>query len=137
MTRLMLAAGSALLAALTLAAPVGARDFGAVYVNDLTYRVFGNSANVPDGTGTDPFATFLNSANTAQRGVAEFAPGHQAATVAAGPYITLPGPRPATRASLSPAGTSSRRSSQPELTLVRDAAADFRCPVLGDPKPIG
>jgi hypothetical protein len=23
-----------------------------------------------------------------------------------------------------------------ELTLVRDAAADFRCPVLGNPEPI-
>jgi hypothetical protein len=23
------------------------------------------------------------------------------------------------------------------LTLVRDAAADFRCPVLGDPQPLG
>jgi hypothetical protein len=23
------------------------------------------------------------------------------------------------------------------MTLVRDAAADFRCPVLGNPQPIG
>jgi hypothetical protein len=24
-----------------------------------------------------------------------------------------------------------------QVTLVRDEAADFRCPVLGDPEPIG
>jgi hypothetical protein len=24
-----------------------------------------------------------------------------------------------------------------DVSLVRDAAADFRCPVLGDPSPIG
>ena len=52
-----------------------ARTFGAVYANDATYRVFGNAANVPDGTGTDPFAKFTNSTNADQFGVAEFAPG--------------------------------------------------------------
>ena len=31
---------------------------------------FGNAANVPDGTGTDPLATFTNSANAAQKGAA-------------------------------------------------------------------
>jgi hypothetical protein len=31
---------------------VGARTFGPL-ANDAIYRVFGNAANVPDGTGTD------------------------------------------------------------------------------------
>ena len=64
-----------MLALMTVAGPVGARTFGAVYANDQIYRVFGNAANVPDGTGTDPFATFTNSTNADQKGVAEFAPG--------------------------------------------------------------
>ena len=138
MRRLMLTAGSVLLAALTLAGPVGARDFGAVYVNDLSYRVFGNAANVPDGTGTDPFATFTGPANAAQRGVAEFAPGapgshggrwavYHASWTAAGDPTELVTSWDELQ-SLVAAG---------KLTLVRDAAADFRCPVLGDPKPIG
>ena len=55
MRRLILAAACGLFAVMTLAGPVGARDFGAVYVDDAIYRVFGNAANVPDGTGTDPF----------------------------------------------------------------------------------
>ena len=64
-----------MLALVAVAGPVSARTFGAVYANDQIYRVFGNSANVPDGTGTDPFATFTNSTNADQKGVAEFAPG--------------------------------------------------------------
>src|SRR4029450_90734 len=75
MKRLLAGAAVGLLALMTLAGPVSARDFGAVYANDMVYRVFGNEANVPDGTGTDPFATFTNSTNADQRGVAEFAPG--------------------------------------------------------------
>jgi hypothetical protein len=135
----MLAAGGALLAAMTLAGPVGARDFGAVYVNDQVYRVFGNAANVPDGTGTDPFATFTNSAIPGQqRGVAEFAPGapgshggrwavYRASWTATGDPTELVTSWEELQA-LVAAG---------ELTLVRDLAADFRCPVLGDPQPIG
>ena len=73
--RLTIAVASALLVVAAAAGTVSARDFGAVYANDLQYRVFGNAANVPDGTGTDPLATFTNSANGAQLGVAEFAPG--------------------------------------------------------------
>jgi hypothetical protein len=127
-------AGTALLAA---AVPVAARDFGTVYVNDLAYRVFGNSATVPDGTGTDPLATFTNSANGAQRGVAEFAPG----------LIGTHGGRWAVyRATWVGGDPSELITSWSELqaqvgsgnlVLVRDAAADFRCPVLGNPVPIG
>ncbi len=136
--RLMLAVASALLVVAAAAGPASARDFGAVYANDLQYRVFGNAANVPDGTGTDPLATFTNSANAMQLGVAEFAPG----------TIGHHGGRWAVyRATFTGSGDAAQLvTSWSELqglvaagdvTLVRDAAADFRCPVLGDPSPIG
>ena len=124
-------------AVLAVAAPAAARDFGSVYANDMVYRVFGNSANVPDGSGTDPLATFTNSTNGSQRGVAEFAPGS----------IGHHGGRWAVYRATWIAGDSSELiTSWSELqaeigdghiVLVRDAAADFRCPVLGDPMPIG
>ena len=60
MKRILMSAAVGLLAVMTVAAPVGARTFGAVYADDAIYRVFGNAANVPDGTGTDPLATFTN-----------------------------------------------------------------------------
>jgi hypothetical protein len=128
-----------LLAMLAVAAPVAARDFGAVYVDDAIYRVFGNAATVPDGTGTDPFATFTNSANADQRGVAEFAPGsptghhggrwavYRATWTASGDPTELVTSWAELQAFVATG----------ELSLVRDAAADFRCPVLGDPEPIG
>ena len=138
MKRFLLALSSGLLAVMTLAGPVGARDFGAIYVDDALYRVFGNAANVPDGTGTDPFATFTNSANADQRGVAQFAPGS--------PTGHHGGRWAVYRATWTSGDPSSLVTSwselqayvaSGELSLVRDAAADFRCPVLGDPEPIG
>jgi hypothetical protein len=139
MKRLIGAAAVGLLAAMAMARPVGARDFGAVYVDDSIYRVFGNAANVPDGTGTDPFATFTNSTNGAQRGVAQFAPGS--------PTGHHGGRWAVYRATWTASGNSSELvTSWSELqthvasgaiSLVRDAPADFRCPVLGDPEPIG
>jgi hypothetical protein len=139
MRRLFIAASSGLLALSVLAGPAAARDFGAVYANDLVYRVFGNAANVPDGTGTDPFATFTNSANAAQRGVAQFAPGS--------PTGHHGGRWAVYRATWTAAGDASELVtswselqalvSSGAITIVRDAAADFRCPVLGDPQPIG
>jgi len=138
MRRSLLAASAALLALSALAGPVGARDFGAIYANDAVYRVFGNAANVPDGTGTDPFATFTNSSNGAQFGVAEFAPGS--------PTGHHGGRWAIYRATWISADTSRLVTSwselegyvaSGELMLVRDAAADFRCPVLGNPEPIG
>jgi hypothetical protein len=138
MKRLLVAAAVGMLALMTVAAPVGARTFGSVYANDAIYRVFGNAANVPDGTGTDPFATFTNSTNADQKGVAEFAPGSPTghhggrwavyrATWTSGDASTLVTSW-AQLESLVGSG---------QLSLVRDAAADFRCPVLGDPEPIG
>jgi hypothetical protein len=135
----MLAAASGVLAIMTVAGPVSARDFGAAYIDDSIYRVFGNAANVPDGTGTDPFATFTNSTNADQLGVAQFAPGsptghhggrwavYRATWTASGDPSTLITSWPELQAYLASG----------ELTLVRDAAADFRCPVLGNPRPIG
>lgn len=137
MKRLILGLTGAMLVVSALAGPVAAKDFGAVYANDLRYRVFGNAANVPDGTGTDPLATFRNSTNTAQIGVAEFAPGtighhggrwavYRATWTATGDASTLV---------TSWAELQSYVASG-QISLVRDEAADFRCPVLGNPEPI-
>ena len=137
MKRTLVTAAAAMLALMTLAGPVAARDFGAVYANDQVYRVFGNAANVPDGTGTDPFATFTNSTNAAQKGVAEFAPGSPTghhggrwavyrATWTSGDPSTL----------VTSWSQLESLVASGQLALVRDAAADFRCPVLGNPQPI-
>jgi hypothetical protein len=137
MKRFLGAAAVGMLAVMTLAGPAGARTFGAVYANDLIYRVFGNAANVPDDTGTDPFARFTNSTNSDQLGVAEFAPGsptgHHGGRWAVYRATWTSG-NPATLVTSWSALESYVASGQ--LTLVRDAAADFRCPVLGDPQPI-
>jgi hypothetical protein len=137
MKRTLFAAMTSLLVMGGIAGPVAARDFGAVYVNDAIYRVFGNAANVPDGTGTDPFATFTNSTNPDQRGVAEFAPGS--------PTGHHGGRWAVYRATWTSGDSSELVTSWSELqsyvasgalSLVRDAAADFRCPVLGNPQSI-
>jgi hypothetical protein len=139
MRNLLLAASVGALAVVSLAGPVAAkREFGAVYVDDAIYRVFGNKANVPDGTGTDPFATFTNSTADGQLGVAEFAPGsaggHHGGRWAVN-RVTW------TNGDASTLVTSWTQLEQLEaddqLVVVRDEAADFRCPVLGDPQPIG
>jgi hypothetical protein len=138
MKRLMLGLSGAMLAVSALAAPVAARDFGAVYANDLQYRVFGNSANVPDGTGTDPLATFRNSTNAAQLGVAQFAPGsigHHGGRWAVYRAMWTATGDPSTLVTSWAELQSYVASGQ--IALVRDEAADFRCPVLGDPQPIG
>jgi hypothetical protein len=138
MNRRLIGAVAGLLAMLTIAGPVAARDFGAVYVDDAVYRVFGNAATVPDGTGTDPFATFTNSTNGDQRGVAQFAPGSPTGHHG-GRWAVY---RATWTASGNPAelvtswGELQDLVAAGEISLVRDAAADFRCPVLGDPEPI-
>ena len=138
MKRLVVAVTVGMLAVMTVAGPVGARTFGAVYANDAIYRTFGNDANVPDGSGTDPFAKFTNSTNEDQLGVAEFAPGsptgHHGGRWAVYQATWTSGD-PATLVT-SWAELESYVASG-ELTLVRNEAADFRCPVLGDPEPIG
>jgi hypothetical protein len=138
MKRTLLSLVLALTAALAVAVPVGARTFGAAYVDDMVYRVFGNKANVPDGTGTDPFAIFTNSENGDQLGVAEFGPGS--------PTGHHGGRWAVYRATWTETGDASTLVTSwdalqmyvdsGELMLVRDAPADFRCPVLGNPEPI-
>lgn len=139
MKRLVLLMAATLVALTTLASTATAREFGAVYVDDAVYRVFGNDANVPDGTGTDPFAIFTNSTNPDQFGVAEFAPGS--------PTGHHGGRWAVYRATWTELGDSSTLVtsyaqleslvSSGEIVLERDAAADFRCPVLGNPEPVG
>jgi hypothetical protein len=124
-----------LLAVLSVAGPVAAkRDFGSVYANDAVYRTFGNPANVPDGTGTDPFAIFTNSSRDDQFGVARFAPG-SATGHHGGRWAVY-------RATWTTGDASTLVTSWDELVqletlgqlrLTRDAGADFRCPVLGHP----
>jgi hypothetical protein len=134
----LVGAAVGILTLMIVAGPVSARTFGAVYANDEIYRVFGNAANVPDGTGTDPFAKFTNSTNPDQFGVAEFAPGSPTghhggrwavyqATWTSGDSSTLV----TSWSQLESLVTTG------QVTLVRNEAADFRCPVLGDPEPIG
>jgi len=139
MRNLFLAATVGALAVVSFAGPVAAqREFGAIYANDAIYRVFGNRSNVPDGTGTDPFATFTNSTADDQLGVAQFAPGSAGdhhggrwaiyrATWTDGDSSTL----------VTSWSQLSDLEEAGDLVLVRDAAADFRCPVLGNPQPIG
>lgn len=139
MKRLFLSAVSGLLIAVAVAGPVGARDFGAAYANDLVYRVFGNSATVPDGTGTDPFAIFQNSARSDQFGVAEFAPGsptghhggrwavYHATWTASGDPTTL----------VTSWGQLEDLVANGQIDLARMPALDFRCPVLGNPALLG
>ena len=139
MRRIPLAVIIGILAVMALAGPAAAgRDFGAAYANDAVYRVFGNKANVPDGTGTDPFAIFTNSTNAAQFGVAQFAPGSTGGHHG-GRWAVY-------RATWTASGDSSELVTSwaelqalvdaGEIDLVRDAAADFRCPVLGNPEPL-
>jgi hypothetical protein len=138
MRRFLLAATAGLLALTAVAGPVAARDFGAVYANDMVYRVFGNRANVPDGTGTDPFATFTNSTNGDQLGVAQFSPGsptgHHGGRWAVYRATWTNGDPSTLVTSWSSLQTHLLNG---DLTLVRAEAADFRCPVLGNPQPVG
>ena len=140
MKRLLLIGATAVMAVATFAGPVAAvgQPCGAVYAHDEVFQVFGNPAHVPDGTGTDPFAKFSNSTNSSQLGVAEFAPGDAGAshggrwavyraTWTSGDPSTLVTSWDQLQA-LADAG---------QLTLTRNPTADFRCPVLGNPQPIG
>lgn len=138
MKRLVLILAATLVALTTIAGTATAREFGAVYVNDAVYRVFGNDANVPDGTGTDPFAIFTNSTNPDQFGVAEFAPGsptgHHGGRWAVYRATWTESGDPSTLVTSYTQLESLVASGQ--IDLERDAAADFRCPVLGSAEPI-
>lgn len=139
MRRLMLAAATALIAVSAFAGTTAAagQPFGAVYIHDQVFRVFGNPAHVPDGSGTDPFAKFSNSANGAQLGVAEFGPG-DAGNSHGGRWavyrVTWTGGDASTLVTSWEQLQSLALSG--DLTITRTPAADFRCPVLGNPSPI-
>ena len=137
MKRLLAAGAVGMLAVVAITGPVSARTFGAVYANDAMYRVFGNAANVPDGTGTDPFAKFTNSTNPDQFGVAEFAPGsptgHHGGRWAVYQATWTSGDSSTLVTSWSQLET---LVGSGQVSLVRTPAADFRCPVLGNPESI-
>jgi hypothetical protein len=120
--------GSALLIA-ALAAPVGAREFGTVYVDGVAYRTFGNPARVDSGTGSDPIISFTNFD---QGGVALHAPGdgshggRWAVTMA-----TWNDPADARLVTdYQEILDLAADDGDVEITLVRAPEADFRCPIL-------
>ena len=115
---------------IVVAAPVGAKSFGMLYAEGEVFRTFGNPAQVDPGTGTDPIYTFTNATNANQLSVARYAPGdgshggrwavHHATWVSAEDADTL----------ITDFETLESYASQGLLTIVRDEAADFRCPIL-------
>ena len=124
--RFMLIVLAVLALTVAFAVPVGAKEFGTIYVDGVAYRTFGNAARVDPGTGTDPIISFTNFE---QGGVAQFAPGagshggRWAVTMAT--WVDPADARLVTDydeiLALADAG---------EITLVRAPDADFRCPIL-------
>ena len=125
---------AAILVALALvsvaAAPVGAKTFGTLYAEGQVFRTFGTPARVDPGTGTDPIYTFTNSTNPNQLSVARYAPG-------SGSHGGRWAVYHATWTDVSAAGNlvTSYEALQVYvgmglLSVTRDEAADFRCPIL-------
>ena len=124
----------ALLAAMVIggliAGPVAAKSFGSLYAEGQVFRTFGNPARVDPGTGTDPIFTFENSTNPDQLSVARFAPGagshggrwavHHVTWVSADDTDLL----------ITDYETLAGYAAEGRLTIVRDEAADFRCPIV-------
>ena len=130
MRRLLMATLTVAAMLVALAAPVGAKSFGLLYAEGETFRTFGTLARVAPGTGTDPIYTFDNSTNPDQLSVARYAPGKGSHGGRWAVYH-------ATWVNAEDAGTllTSFEGLQAyvdagRLTVVRDAAADFRCPIL-------
>lgn len=125
-TRFGLSLIFAALLASALAGPVGAREFGTIYVDGEAYRTFGVDARVDPGTGTDPIIAFTNFD---QGGVAKYGPGRGshggrwAVTLAtwADPSEARLVTSYAEVMALAAAG---------DVTLERVPDADFRCPIL-------
>jgi hypothetical protein len=112
------------------AAPASAKDFGMLYAEGEVFRTFGNPANVPDGTGTDPIYTFENSTNLDQLSVARYAPGP-------GSHGGRWAVHHATWLDLEDADnlitdyeTLQEFVDAGLLMVERDEGADFRCPIL-------
>jgi hypothetical protein len=130
MRRILIAVVAALAIAGVVAVPVGARSFGRLYAEGEVFRTFGTPARVDPGTGTDPIYTFTNSSNPDQLSVARYAPGsgshggrwavYHATWVYAGDSDTL----------ITDYQTLASYANAGRLRIVRDEAADFRCPIL-------
>jgi hypothetical protein len=130
MRRLATILASALMLTAVLAAPVGAKTFGHLYAEGDTFRTFGTPAHVDPGTGTDPIYTFMNSSNSAQLSVARYAPGPGSHGGRWAVYhATWTDPDFANRL-VTDYGTLAMYASMGKLSVVRDEAADFRCPIL-------
>jgi hypothetical protein len=130
MRRSLTAVLTALVVLIVVAAPVGAKSFGMLYAEGEIFRTFGTPAHVDAGTGTDPIYTFTNSSNPDQLSVARYAPGsgshggrwavYHAIWVIAEDADTL----------ITDYGTLAAYADSGRLTIFRDEAADFRCPIL-------
>jgi hypothetical protein len=130
MRRTLTAVLTTLVVLIVVAPPVGAKSFGLLYAEGEVFRTFGTPAQVDPGTGTDPIYTFTNSTNADQLSVARYVPGegshggrwavHHATWVDSEDADTL----------ITDFATLESYASQGLLTIVRDEAADFRCPIL-------
>jgi hypothetical protein len=130
MRRTILAATAALFIAALAAAPAGAKTFGALYAEGQTFRTFGTPAAVDPGTGTDPIYPFENSTNPDQLSVARYAPGpgsHGGRWAVF--HSTWSDPADAGLL-VTDYETLAAYVAEGRLVVVRDEAADFRCPIL-------
>jgi hypothetical protein len=125
-TRLTLAIVAGALGAVIATAPVGAKEFGALYVDGVAYRTFGTPARVDPGTGTDPIISFTNFD---QGGVAQFGPGTGSH---GGRWMVFAATwnDPADAHLVTSYGEALDLEEAGELTIVRAPEADFRCPIL-------
>ncbi len=130
MRRSLMAVLAALVVLMLAAAPVGARSFGMLYAEGDVYRTFGNPARVDPGTGTDPIYTFTNSSNANQLSVARYAPGRGSHGGRWAVYHATWVDAVDANNLITDFGTLEWYAGQGLLTIVRDEAADFRCPIL-------
>ena len=129
MRRMLLAIVAASALAAALAAPVSAKTFGLLYAEGETLRTFGIPARVDPGTGTDAIYTFENSTNPDQLSVARYAPGqgsHGGRWAVF--HVTWTTGDPSTL--ITSFDALMTHVALGEVAIVRDEAADFRCPIL-------
>ena len=111
---------------LATAIPASAKEFGTVYVDGQAYRTFGNPANVPAGTGTDPIVSFTNFE---QGGVSAVGPGDGAHGGRWQVWMAT-WTDPADARLLTSYDEVLAEVAAHNLTLTRAPEADFRCPIL-------
>jgi hypothetical protein len=129
MRRTFIASLAAMAIVALIVAPVGAKTFGQLYAEGEVFRTFGTPATVPAGTGTDPIFTFENSTNPDQLSVAQFAPGegsHGGRWAVS--HVTWTTGDPSILITSYDQLVAFADAGQ--LTIVRDEAADFRCPII-------